>query len=415
MNVTSERKIYVGLALEPEQDVINVGLLKLVRRGVVESGEYAYGKLYLASPIAIALNQDYLPLNNASMSIPERRLRDGGALPLTFRDALPDSWGRRVLEAQHGRMLDDIDALLMTNADRVGAMVFSESIPIQTNEPEINLVALEDMAEAVRRLELAMEVTPKMRRLLQRGGTLGGARPKATFIHENKRWIAKFPAQGDDHDVELLEICILKLAAMCGIDVSPAKLEKIPNGHALLLLRFDRVGEVANERRIHYLSASALLNIPYESNGGSYVELAQTLRRISIDPAHDLEQLFRRIVFNLIIDNTDDHVKNHGVLHVSHGQYRLAPAFDLVMQLTNMGYQELAISPGNNNSKVGLAKDAAPYFGIKEQDAESIIQAIHKTVNDELIAIVTNHGGDKELIARVKRCLERQHEMIFSY
>jgi serine/threonine-protein kinase HipA len=415
MNVTSERKIYVGLALEPEQDVINVGLLKLVRRGVVESGEYAYGKLYLASPIAIALNPDYLPLNNASMSIPERRLRDGGALPLTFRDALPDSWGRRVLEAQHGRMLDDIDALLMTNADRVGAMVFSESIPIQTNEPEINLVALEDMAEAVRRLELAMEVTPKMRRLLQRGGTLGGARPKATFIHENKRWIAKFPAQGDDHDVELLEICILKLAAMCGIDVSPAKLEKIPNGHALLLLRFDRVGEVANERRIHYLSASALLNIPYESNGGSYVELAQTLRRISIDPAHDLEQLFRRIVFNLIIDNTDDHVKNHGVLHVSHGQYRLAPAFDLVMQLTNMGYQELAISPGNNNSKVGLAKDAAPYFGIKEQDAESIIQAIHKTVNDELIAIVTNHGGDKELIARVKRCLERQHEMIFSY
>lgn len=413
--MTSERKIYVGLALEPEQDVINVGLLKLVRRGVVESGEYAYGKLYLASPIAIALNQDYLPLNNASMSIPERRLRDGGALPLTFRDALPDSWGRRVLEAQHGRMLDDIDALLMTNADRVGAMVFSESIPIQTNEPEINLVALEDMAEAVRRLELAMEVTPKMRRLLQRGGTLGGARPKATFIHENKRWIAKFPAQGDDHDVELLEICILKLAAMCGIDVSPAKLEKIPNGHALLLLRFDRVGEVANERRIHYLSASALLNIPYESNGGSYVELAQTLRRISIDPAHDLEQLFRRIVFNLIIDNTDDHVKNHGVLHVSHGQYRLAPAFDLVMQLTNMGYQELAISPGNNNSKVGLAKDAAPYFGIKEQDAESIIQAIHKTVNDELIAIVTNHGGDKELIARVKRCLERQHEMIFSY
>jgi len=412
--VTSERKIYVGLASEPEQDVVNVGLLKLVRRGVVESGEYAYGKLYLASPIAIALNPDHLPLNNASMSIPEHRLRDGGALPLTFRDALPDSWGRRVLEAQHGKTLDDIDALLMTNADRVGAMVFSDSIPIQTNEPEINLVALEDMAEAVRRLELAMEVTPEMRRLLQRGGTLGGARPKATFIHENKRWIAKFPAQGDDHDVELLEICILKLAAMCGIDVSPAKLEKIPNGHALLLLRFDRVGEIANERRIHYLSASALLNVPYESNGGSYVELAQTLRRISIDPAHDLEQLFRRMIFNLIIDNTDDHVKNHGVLHVSHGQYRLAPAFDLVMQLTNMGCQELAISPGNNNSKINLARDAAPYFGIKKHDAVSIIQSIHKTVNDELIAIMTNHGGGDKLIGRVKRCHERQNEMIFS-
>lgn len=412
--MTSERKIYVGLASEPEQDVVNVGLLKLVRRGVVESGEYAYGKLYLASPIAIALNPDHLPLNNASMSIPEHRLRDGGALPLTFRDALPDNWGRRVLEAQHGRTLDDIDALLMTNANRVGAMVFSETLPIKSNTPEIDLIALEDMAEAVRRLELSMEVTPEMRRLLQRGGTLGGARPKATFIHENSRWIAKFPAQGDDHDVELLELCILKLATMCGIEVSPAKLEKIPHGHALLLRRFDREGNIDNERRIHYLSASAILDVPYKSNGGSYVELAQTLRRISIDPAHDLEQLFRRMIFNLIIDNTDDHVKNHGVLHVSHGQYRLAPAFDLVMQLTNMGCQELAISPGNNNSKINLAKDAAPYFGIKKHDAVSIIQSIHKTVNDELIAIMTNHGGGDKLIGRVKRCHERQNEMIFS-
>lgn len=411
--MTSERKVYVGLALEPEQEVTAVGLLKLVRRGVVESGEYAYGKRYLASPIAFALNQDYMPLKDEPMSIFERRLRDGGALPLTFRDALPDSWGRLVLEAQHGRKLDDIDALLMTNADRVGAMVFSEILPIESNTPEINLVALEDMAEAVRRLELSMEVTPEMRRLLQRGGTLGGARPKATFIHENKRWIAKFPAQGDDHDVELLELCILKLATMCGIDVAPAKLEKIPHGHALLLRRFDREGNIDNERRIHYLSVSALLNVPYESNGGSYVELAQTLRRISINPAHDLEQLFRRMVFNLMIDNTDDHVKNHGVLYVGNGQYRLAPAFDLVMQLTNMGYQELAIKPGNNNSKISLAKEAAPHFGINEQTTEKIIQSINKTVNDELISIISNHGGDNNLIERVRVCLERQNIMIY--
>lgn len=292
-------------------------------------------------------------------------------------------------------------------------MVFSETLPIESNTPEINLIALEDMAEAVRRLELSMEITPDMRRLLQRGGTLGGARPKATFIHENKRWIAKFPAQGDDHDVELLEICILKLAAMCGIDVSPAKLEKIHRGHVLLLLRFDRKGPIENEHRIHYLSASALLNVPYESNGGSYVELAQTLRRISVNPKHDLAQLFRRMIFNLMIDNTDDHVKNHGVLHVSEGQYKLAPAFDLVMQLTNMGYQELAISTGNNNSKISLAKDAAPHFGINEQDAENIIQSIHKTVNDELITIVSTYGGDNKLVERVHVCLERQHEMIF--
>lgn len=412
--MTSERKLYVGLASEPNNQVIPVGILKLVRRGVVESGEYAYGKHYLASPIAIALNPYHLPLKDAPMMIPEHRLRDGGALPLTFRDALPDSWGRRVLEAQHGKKLDDIDALLMTNADRVGAMVFSESLPIEQESAEVSLVALEDMSEAVRRLELSMEITTEMRRLLQRGGTLGGARPKATFIHENRRWIAKFPAQGDDHDVELLEAGILKLASLCGIEVSPSQLEKIHRGHALLILRFDREGNVGNERRIHYLSASALLDVPYESNGGSYMELAQTLRRISANPSHDLEQLFRRMVFNLIIDNTDDHIKNHGVLHVSHGQYRLAPAFDVVMQLTNTGYQELAISPGNNNSKITLAKEVAPHFGIKDRDADEIIQSIHKTVHGEIIAIIDDHGGEGLLKERVKQCLERQHEMIFN-
>lgn len=409
----SNRKIFVGVALEPDKEAIAVGIFKSVRRGVVEAGEYAYGKHYLASPDAFALNPVHMPLKIESASIPERRLRDGGALPLTFRDALPDSWGRLVLEAQYGIKLDDADALLMTNADRVGAMVFSETLPIESLSPIANPVALEDMAGAVRRLELSMEITPDMRRLLQRGGTLGGARPKATFILEDKRWIAKFPAQGDDHDVELLELCILKLAAMCSIEVSTAKLEKIHRGHALLLLRFDREGPIANERRTHYLSASALLNVPYESNGGSYVELAQILRRISADPAYDLKQLFRRMIFNLMIDNTDDHVKNHGVLYVGNNQYKLAPAFDLVMQLTNMGYQELAISPLNNNSKVSLAKEAAPYFGVNEQDAENIIQSIHKTVNDELIKIIRAYGGDHKLIERVQVCLERQHLMIF--
>ena len=132
-------------------------------------------------------------------------------------------------------------------------------------------MTLEEISRAVRMLELSMEVTPEMRRLLQRGGTLGGTRLKATFVHENKRWIAKFPAQGDDHDVELLEICLLKLAALCGIEVSPARLEKIQHGHAILTARFDREGDIHHERCLHYLSSSALLNVPYESDGGSYV------------------------------------------------------------------------------------------------------------------------------------------------
>ncbi|MDP3087056.1 MAG: type II toxin-antitoxin system HipA family toxin [Methylotenera sp.] len=401
------------MALEPDQEVIPAGLLKLARRGSVESAEFAYGRRYLELPIAIAFNPGHLPLKGEAMSIPERRIRDGGALPLTFRDALPDSWGRRVLEAQYGKILDDIDALLMTNTDRIGAMVFSETIPIQTIPADENIASLEELSDAVRRLELSQEISTEMRRLLHRGGTLGGARPKSTFIHENQRWIAKFPAISDDHDVELLEISILKLAEKCGIEVSPAILEKIPKGHTLLLRRFDREGFIGNERRIHYLSASALLDVAYESAGGSYIELAQVLRRISVDPKYDLDQLYRRMVFNLIIDNNDDHVKNHGVLHVEKGKYRLAPAFDLVMQLTNIGYQELAIKPGNNLSSIKLAKEAAPHFGINEKTAEDIIKSIEEIVDDELINIVLHYGGNNQLIGLMMKCLERQRDMIY--
>lgn len=100
MSETSDRKIYLGLANDPNQAPTPVGLLKIVRRGVIESGEYAYGSQYLASPNAIALNNQFMPLSGAIMALPERRMRDGGALPLTIRDALPDSWGRRVYKSQ---------------------------------------------------------------------------------------------------------------------------------------------------------------------------------------------------------------------------------------------------------------------------------------------------------------------------
>ena len=414
MNLISDRKIYVGLATLPHQAASAVGLLKLARRGVLESGEYAYGHQYLSSPVSIALNNEYMPLTSTPMKLHERRLRDGGALPLTLRDALPDSWGRRVLEVQHGGALDDIDVLLLTNSDRVGAMVFSESLPIYAESNETSLILLEEMSEAVKRLEMSMEITPEMRRLLQRGGSLGGARPKATFIHNNRRWIAKFPALGDDHDVELLEISLLKLAELCGIEVSASHLEPIQRGHAILIARFDRDGEVGSERRIHYLSASALLNAPYESNAGSYVEFAQLIRKISCNPKCDLNQLYRRMIFNLVVDNSDDHVKNHGALHMGGNQYRLSPAFDIVMQFKNIGYQELAITNGNHTSSMRLAKEVAPHFGFNHQEATNIIDSIQQTVHAQMANIAGQFGADAALQQRIKLCLTRQLELINS-
>ena len=411
--MTSERKIYVGLDEAQQQEVIPVGLLKLARREMIESGEFTYGRQYLVSPNPIALHPSVLPLSESSQALSEKRIRDGGALPLIFRDALPDSWGRKVLDAHYAKKLGDIDTLLISNHDRVGAMVFAESLNFLQNDIELPIVGLEDIAQAIRRLELAMDISPAMRRLLQYGGSIGGARPKATILNEGRRWLAKFPALGDDHDVELLERSSLELAQRCGIEVSPAKLEKIYQGHALMVSRFDRVGLIGQEQRLHYLSASALLDIPYESHGGSYLEFANVLRRISIDPQKDLDQLFRRLVLNLMIDNTDDHLKNHGVLHVRHGQYRLSPAFDVVMQLTNLGYQELAITPNNHHSKMRHAIEIAPLMGINEIKSKEIVEMITDLTLHEMTKIVKSFGGDRLLIDRVKKCLNRQQEIIF--
>ncbi|WP_029148705.1 type II toxin-antitoxin system HipA family toxin [Methylophilus sp. 5] len=409
----SNRTIYIGLASRSDAEVRPAAILKLSRRGVVESSQFAYGNGFLAAPDALALNPLHLPLGSDVLGIAERRVRDGGALPLTLRDALPDAWGRQVLESQQGKTLDDIDVLLLTNAHRVGAMTFAEVLPIQPQPADADLFSLNEMSDAVKRLEFAMEIPLHLRRLLNKGGSLGGARPKADFIHDKERWIAKFPANGDDHDVELLEAAVLELAALCGIDVSPHKLERTHSGHALLVQRFDRVGNIDDERRIHYLSASALLNVPYQSNGGSYIEFAQVIRKISAKPEYDLHQLYRRMVFNLIIDNTDDHVKNHGMLHVKGNQYQLSPAFDVVMQLTNVHYQALAISPGNNLSKLSLAIQAAPHFGIHTQAAKALIDDIAQQASLQLLPIIEKLGGDAVLMRRVQQCLDRQIAFVY--
>lgn len=411
-NQSLEQSIYVGLAHDPDQGVEPVGLMKLTRHGVLESGEFAYGQRYLKKIHAQPLNPDYLPLQEATFTLGERRFRDGGAIPLTLKDALPDSWGRKVLEIRHGRSLSDVEALLLTNEDRIGAMFFSESLKFEYPVETIPPLTLDELADASRRIEAGLEIDPHMNQLL-RGGSLGGARPKAPFVLEGRRYIAKFAARGDDHDVELLEATTLSLALACGITVPRTVVLPVSTGHALLVERFDRDGPISNEQRFHYLSASALLDAPYESSKGSYVELAQTLRRISSRPVQDLEELFRRLIFNLSAGNSDDHGKNHGVLHQGSGFWKLAPAFDLVMQWGGQtGYQSMAISPGRFESSLALAKASAAYFGLSTTRANEIIEFIENIVVGSTYLYAQASGGDRKFCLRAKAFAEEQAQRI---
>ena len=338
--------------------------------------------------------------------------RPPDACLLPMRGALPDAWGRRVLEVQHGTQLSDLDVLLSTNEDRVGALVFSQSLPIEVPAPPEALHDLEVLAHAAAQLGAGNTTDRVLQRLLQVGGSLGGSRPKATFIHAGQRHIAKFPSRGDTCDMAALQAATLALARRCSIAVRQFFVEPLQRGQALLLERFDRIGSLATETRLHYLSASAVLDVPYESSAGSYGELAQAVRRLCADPRFELEQLYRRLVFSLVVDNSDDHVKNHGLLRGVDGRWRLAPAFDLVMQLNHIGCQALAVSPGRFDYHLDLARMAAPQFGLSAARAESVIDGVADTVHMQYGVMLNAHGADRPLHLQVRAALEKQARLI---
>jgi len=411
-NATSDSSLYIGLYLPDSQKPTTSALIKLRRDGLRESGYFAYGLGYLNNPAAIALNPLHLPLRRESHVLPDRLLRDGGALPLTVKDAMPDAWGRLVLAHElGGRMPSERELLLLTNDDRVGAMVFSETRDMPTPS-ELPHHDLGQLAEAVHRLQYDMEIPKPLKRLLQRGGSLGGARPKASFTHDHALWLAKFSAAGDPLDVQILEAASLGLAAQCGIRVPQCF--TLPVGHgetAFLSRRFDRYG-TESRKRLHFLSASALLDIPYESSAGSYVDFAQKLRRLSVSPAADLEELFRRLVFNLLIDNSDDHLKNHGVLYAGNGLYRLSPAFDVVPQLTNLGYQMLSIDGNTQDSHLDLAIQVAPHFDLSTDQGIAIVKYLTKTVYGGWRVYADTAGVPDAIRKRLDGCFMRQGEII---
>ena len=411
-NVTSEIALYAGLYLPGQEIATTAALLKLQRSEMREGGQLAYGLGYLDKPEAIALNPLHLPLRREPFSLPPHPLRDGGAIPLTIKDALPDAWGRLVISRRlSGRIPGNHELLLLTNDDRVGAMVFSETreMPAPAELPHHDLAQL---ADAVHRLQYDMEIPPPLQPLLQRGSSLGGARPKASFTHKNALWLAKFPARGDPVDMQLLEAATLGLAMRCGIRVPQHFTMPVGNNEtALLLRRFDRFGDNAR-LRLHHLSASAILDIPYESSGGSYIAFARELRRLSPTPASDLNELFRRMLFNILIDNSDDHLKNHGVLHAGGERYRLSPAFDIVPQLTNLGYQMLSIDGSTHQSHLDLAIEAAPHFDLSPDKALAIVSELVKTIYGEW-RIYSHAAGLTDAIRhRLESCFQRQAELV---
>ena len=341
-------------------------------------GSFAYGRGYRSRDHALPVDPVALPLGPTP-----REVTINGGLYGAFRDAAPDHWGRLVIAAEAQappEALTGIDFLLATNATRVGNLDFRASH--QDAEPALappGFNRLADLMQAAREIEAGGEVQPHLLQLLRQGTSMGGARPKCTVEMDGALWIAKFPARNDTLDIPRIEYATMTLAERCGIETAEVRLEAVGDRSVFLARRFDRAQCRAGWTRQGFVSALSLMEWDEADRiRWSYPEIAAALRRHA--PAANLQELFRRMVFNILVRNTDDHPRNHGFLAEGH-ELTLAPAYDIVPTLTRQGVGtefSLAMSVGEQGRTASLdnALSRATQFGLERGHARAIIEEL---------------------------------------
>jgi len=241
------------------------------------------------------------------------------------------------------------------------------------------LVRLSELLEATERVLADTETEDDLRLLLALGSSLGGARPKASVLDtDGSLLIAKFPAGADAYDVVRWEAVALSLAAEAGIDTPRWRLEVVAGKPTLLLHRFDRDGEI----RRPFLSAMSMLGAA-DGDTRSYMEIADVLRLYGAEPRRDLRELWRRIVFNVLISNTDDHLRNHGFLYAGKQGWRLAPAYDLNPVPRDVGPRVLSTTIGldeDPSASLELALEVADYFDLAAEGAREAVAEVLSAV-----------------------------------
>ncbi|MFI4886170.1 MAG: type II toxin-antitoxin system HipA family toxin [Steroidobacterales bacterium] len=320
-------------------------------------GRLNYGRRYLERRDAVPLDPLELPLTSRVF---ETRTLGGvfGAL----RDAAPDHWGRRVIQRYLESIeLHEMDYLLQSPDDRAGALGFGLNVQPPAPKCDFNqtveLVKLQALADAI----LADDERPpddpvaaQVEELLLIGTSMGGARPKTVVEADGALWVAKFNCASDRWSNARVEHAMLRLAAACGLRTASSRVESIGNRDVLLVKRFDREAGEGGYRRSRMLSALTLLragDMIRDRDRWSYPLLAEELRRLSARPAEDAQQLFRRMAFNALISNSDDHPRNHAVIALA-DEWQLAPAYDLTPTApVSVERRDLALTCGDQGRR----------------------------------------------------------------
>ncbi len=372
---------YVTLVLPGQTTSTVVGRLHIDQTGRDIQASFVYGQRYCRNPDAIPLDPLRLPLD------PNRSYEAPGLWGLLgiFRDASPDYWGRMVIERENSvPELPEMEYLLRSTPTRIGGLGFQLELEDESAaEKPVGLVSLPDLLEASRQLEANAPVDEQLMLPLRQGTSIGGARPKATVVEDDTYWLAKFPSRHDRMDIPAIEYATLKLAEAAGINTPECRLLTLGGEqHVYLTRRFDRTYTKQGWQRHHYMSGLTVLGLnEFDNARGSYPELADSLRQLSVVFKADAEELFRRMVFNILISNDDDHLRNHALLYSLPG-WRLSPAYDLVPH-AQIGYERRqSIMVGKQGRKGSLknAMSEAGRFGLTDDRAMAVIEEVKAVV-----------------------------------
>lgn len=377
---TSDKEAFVWIWLPDATEPVVAGKLESDDQGNVQ---FNYGKSYLdrinANPPAISIYEPELPLKNGVLP-----LLDGLTMPGCIRDSAPDAWGRRVIiNKKFGRKGKDTDTdalgeltyLLESGSDRIGALDFQRS-PSEYVPRSANNVPLEELLQSAARVEQGVPLTPELDQALFHGSSIGGARPKALIEDQGTKYVAKFSSSTDLYSVVKAEYIAMRLAALAGINVAPVKLVQAAQKDILLIERFDREKSAKGWTRKAMVSALTLFGLDdMMARYASYETFAEIIRHRFDDPKETLEELFSRIVFNILCGNTDDHARNHAAFW-NGKTLQLTPAYDICPQgrTGSEATQAMLISGDNRLSKLKSCLDAAPHFQLTESEAKAIFE-----------------------------------------
>lgn len=380
--MTSSRstECFVYITLPGAREAVTAGRFVLEQTPSGDAlGRFVYGRSYLGNPAALEIDPIELKLSDQTYET----VRMNGVFG-ALRDAGPDSWGRRVIEKHAGKANPgELDYLLESPDDRAGALGFGEKVtppaPRRKFNQTLDLVHLQQTAEAVVLNELPSDPnSAQVQDLLLLGTSMGGARPKAVIQDQGELWIAKFARPDDRWNCERVEHAMLQLARRCGIKTADSRIEAFAGKDVLLVKRFDRYGAAEGYTRSRMISGLTVLRADDSVSNRdrwSYILLAEEMRRLVDQPKRDTRELFRRIVFNALISNLDDHPRNHALIAPAR-QWSLSPAYDLT-PAPQMGQdrRDLAMVCGDQGRFANATNILSQHarFLLEREDAQKII------------------------------------------